>query len=58
MIERNKNPDGRISNMIFGLCTITDGLVRVCSLGFLHTRFTLEYARYLAKRRFERRMAS
>lgn len=44
-IELNKNPAGRLSNMGFGACTIADGLVRVLSFGFLHTRFTLEYAR-------------
>lgn len=54
MIERNLNPAGRISNMVFGLAAITDGLVRVLSLGFLHSRFTLTVARHNALRSFRR----
>lgn len=38
--------------MLFGVCAISDGLVRICSLGFLHSRFTLEYARRQAQKRF------
>lgn len=34
--------------MVFGLCSIGDGLVRVLSLGFYHTRLTLNYSRYSA----------
>jgi len=34
--------------MVFGLCCIVDGLVRVLSLGFLHSRVTLNYSRYSA----------
>lgn len=45
MIERNKNPAGRISNMTFGMCTFIDGFIRIISLGFLHTRLPLVYAR-------------
>ena len=51
MIQVNKHPNGRISNIIFGLCGISDGLVRVLSAGFLHSTFTLDYARYTAKQR-------
>lgn len=54
MIERNKNPAGRLSMMVFGVCCIADGLVRVFSLGFLHARFQLEYARRQAKRNLVR----
>lgn len=49
MIERNKNPAGLISNMIFGMCSIGDGFVRVFSLGFFHTTLSLNYSRYMAK---------
>lgn len=50
MIERNKHPAGRLSNMVFGSAAICDGLIRVLSLGFLHTRMTLNWSRYQAKR--------
>ena len=49
---RNRNPSGRLNNMGFGLCTIADGLVRVLSFGYLHTTFTLDYARNTAKAHF------
>ena len=52
MIERNENPAGRLNNIGYGLCCIGDGLVRVLSLGFLHSRFTLDYARATARRYF------
>ena len=44
MIELNKNPAGRIWNMIFGLCCIIDGLIRLVSLGFLHTKLPMGFA--------------
>jgi hypothetical protein len=50
-IERNLHHAGRVSNMIFGLCSIGDGLVRVLSLGFLHSTLTLDYAREQARKR-------
>lgn len=49
MIQVNKHPCGRVSNMIFGICSILDGVVRLCSLGFLHGTFTLRYSRYQAE---------
>lgn len=51
MIERNLHPDGRLRNMLFGVAQIGDGLVRVLSLGFLHSTFTLNLARNSARRR-------
>ena len=54
MIERNRNPAGRISNMIFGLCAVGDGLVRFLSLGHLHTRFCLEYSKRQAKKQIRK----
>lgn len=44
-IQRNLHPAGRINNIGFGLCAIVDGLVRVLSLGFLHTTLTVNYTR-------------
>lgn len=49
-IQRNKHPAGRLSNIIFGFCTIADGCVRVISLGFLHTTLTLDWSRNQAKK--------
>jgi hypothetical protein len=49
LIERNLNPAGRWSNMLFGLGGIVDGLIRVSSFGFLHTRICLVISRYQAK---------
>jgi len=44
-IERNRHKLGRINNIHFGLCQVADGLVRICSLGFLHSTFTLDQTR-------------
>jgi|APFre7841882654_1041346.scaffolds.fasta_scaffold14654_3 hypothetical protein len=49
IIERNLNPAGRLTNMMFGLGGIFDGLIRVLSFGFLHTRICLVISRYQAK---------
>lgn len=53
-IERNKNPAGRVSNIGFGVVAIIDGIVRVLSLGFLHTDLMLSYARRQARAGIER----
>lgn len=53
-IQRNRNPAGRLRNMGFGLCCIGDGLVRILSCGFLHSTFTLDWARSEAKQRFNK----
>ena len=45
MIERNHHPAGRVFNMLFGLCQVADGLIRVLSLGYLHSRLTLTVSR-------------
>ena len=52
---RNLHPAGRVNNMGFGLCTIIDGLVRVLSLGFLHTTLTLDYTRTTSRRLIKQR---
>lgn len=49
MIERNRHPAGRSSNVLYGLASLLDGLVRVVSLGWLHTRFPLAVSRWQAK---------
>jgi hypothetical protein len=51
-IYQNKNLSGRLNNIGFGLCSVIDGLIRVLSLGYLHTTLTLDYARNTAKNRF------
>lgn len=50
MIERNRNPVGRAGNLAFGLATLLDGLVRVVSLGWLHTRFPVALSGWQTKR--------
>lgn len=32
-----------IRNMILGICEICDGLIRFCSLGFIHTTFAFSW---------------
>jgi hypothetical protein len=54
MIERNKNRAGRIGCMLFGLDNIADGLVRVFSFGFLHTRLPIELSKFQVKRNIKR----
>lgn len=54
MIERNRNPAGRLFNLLFGLCGIADGLIRVASLGYLHSRFTLALSRRAAEKHIAR----
>ena len=49
MIERNRNPAGRLSNVVFGLASLLDGLVRVVSLGWLHTDLPLSVSRWQVK---------
>ena len=45
MIQINKNAAGRFSNILFGVANFIDGIVRIGSLGFLHTRLPLEVSR-------------
>lgn len=54
MIERNRNPAGRIFNLLFGLCEIADGFIRVISLGYLHSRFSLEMSKRAVKKHIAR----
>ena len=50
VIERNRHPAGRSWNALFGFAEIIDGLVRVLSLGFLHTRLLLVVTKHQARR--------
>jgi hypothetical protein len=54
IIQRNRHASGRLGNMLFGVAQIADGIVRLLSLGFLHTRVPLELSRLQAKRVIER----
>lgn len=54
MIHLNKHPAGRGWNVLFGLAVLIDGIVRILSLGYLHTTLSLivtrEQTRVLIKR--------
>lgn len=54
MIQLNKNVTGRMSNIVFGLAALIDGLVRVFSLGFLHTTLPISTSRKQTKAYFEK----
>lgn len=58
MIERNLHAAGRRANVLFGVAELVDGLVRVLSLGFLHTRLTLIVSRWQMRRAFQNRRTS
>lgn len=32
-----------IRNIVLGICEITDGLIRLLSLGFIHTKFAFNW---------------
>lgn len=49
MVERNRHPAGRLWNIAFGLCAIADGVVRVLSFGWLHTRLLTFVTKQQAK---------
>ncbi len=57
-IERNHHPAGRAFNMLFGVCQVADGLIRVVSLGYLHTRLTSTVARKATEKLISRRGAT
>ena len=46
ILEVNKHQAGRLSNMVFGLACVLDGLVRILSCGWLHTSLPLLYSKY------------
>lgn len=53
MIERNLNAAGRRANVLFGVAEVIDGLVRVFSLGFCHTRLCVIVTRWQVRRAFQ-----
>ncbi len=53
-IQRNRHPSGRTNNIHFGVCQVADGLVRILSGGFLHSTFTLDQAREVARKNIQR----
>ena len=58
MIQRNKHSAGRLSNVVFGLMQVGDGLVRVLSLGFAHSTLVLDYSRRQARLAIQKQKAS
>jgi hypothetical protein len=48
-IRVNKNRSGQLSNFIFGICCVLDGLVRIFTLGYLFSSFQLDYSREQAR---------
>lgn len=53
MIQRNRNPAGRIGCIVFGLAQLLDGMVRVASGGFFHTTAPLAVSREQARRHIQ-----
>ena len=58
MIERNLHAAGRRANVLFGFVELVDGLVRILSFGFLHTRLTLIVSSWQVRRAFQNRRTS
>ena len=54
MLFLNKNPAGKISNMVFGILEIVDGIVRVLTFGFIATEFNLRFTRWTAKNHIQK----
>lgn len=57
-VERDRHPAGRAYNMLFGLCQVADGFIRILSLGYLHSRLTLTASRKAAEKLISRRKAA
>jgi hypothetical protein len=55
MFERNLNAAGRRATVLFGAVELVDGLVRVLSFGFFHTRLPLIVSRWQMRRGFQKR---
>jgi len=49
MIYLNKHPAGKALNVLFGLASVVDGLIRVLSAGFLFSSATLWVSRVQSK---------
>lgn len=57
-VERNRHPAGRAFNMLFGVCQVADGFIRIVSLGYLHSRLPSTAARKAAEKLISRRKAA
>lgn len=57
-IERNRHPAGRRWNFAFGAAEVVDGLVRVLSFGFLHTRWPVDVSRKQTEAMFRKLKAA
>ncbi len=57
MVERDRHPAGKLFNMLFGVCEIADGLIRVVSLGYLRSTLPLTVARSAAEKLITSRKA-
>ena len=57
-VERNRHPAGKLFNMLFGVCQVADGLIRLVSLGYLHTRLPATAARKAAEKLISRQKAA
>ena len=53
-ISKNINEAGKLGGIIFGLCQIGDGVVRVLSLGWLFTSLPIDCARKQALKYFNK----
>lgn len=57
-VERDRHPAGRAFNMLFGVCQVADGFIRIVSLGYLHSRLPSTAARKAAEKLISRRKAA
>lgn len=58
VVERDRHPAGRAFNMLFGVCQVADGFIRIVSLGYLHTRLTSTVARKATEKLISRQKAA
>lgn len=54
MFFLNKNPAGKVTNVLFGLAELVDGSVRLLSLGFIATGLTSTVSRWQVERHIKR----
>lgn len=54
ILYRNRNPAGVRMRILFGLAELTDGIVRVLSLGFLATTLPMAASKLMAKQSITR----
>ena len=53
MLQRTLNPR-RLSNAAFGVAEIVDGIVRILTVGHVHTRLPIEQARWAMQQHINR----